>query len=37
MLVFAWLVGLLNALRAQARPVPLYGGWGERLFTRLSA
>ncbi len=36
-LVVAWLVGLLNALRAQLRPVPVYGGWGERLFSRLSS
>ncbi|HQY94763.1 hypothetical protein [Caldilinea sp.] len=36
-LVVAWLVGLTNALRAQLRPVPIYGGWGERLFTRLSS
>jgi uncharacterized membrane protein len=33
----AWLVGLVNALRAQLRPVPIYGGWGERLFSRLSS
>lgn len=36
-LVVAWLIGLLNALRALARPVPVYGGWGERLFSRLSS
>jgi hypothetical protein len=36
-LVVAWLVGLINALRAQLRPVPVYGGWGERLFSRLSS
>jgi uncharacterized membrane protein len=34
-LVVAWLIGLLNALRARLRPVPIYGGWGERLFSRL--
>jgi uncharacterized membrane protein len=36
-LVVAWLIGLANALRAQVRPVPVYGGWGERLFSRLSS
>ena len=35
-LVIAWLFGLFNALSAQIRPVPIYGGWGERLFARLS-
>jgi uncharacterized membrane protein len=35
-LVLAWLIGLLNAGRAQVRPVPIYGGWGERLFARLT-
>lgn len=35
-LVIAWLVGLFNAGSARARPVPIYGGWGERLFTRLT-
>lgn len=32
----AWLAGMANALRARERPVPVYGGWGERLFHRLS-
>lgn len=36
-LVVAWLVGLLNALTAQLRPVPVYGGWGVRLFSRLTS
>lgn len=36
-LVAAWLIGLINALRGQLRPVPVYGGWGERLFSRLSS
>ena len=36
-LVFAWLDGMVNALSAQLHPVPVYGGWGERLFTRLSS
>lgn len=36
-LVVAWVVGLINALRALARPAPVYGGWGERLFSRLAA
>lgn len=36
-LIVAWLAGLLNAVTAQLRPVPVYGGWGERLFTRLTS
>lgn len=36
-LVVAWLAGLFNAITAQLRPVPVYGGWGVRLFSRLTA
>ncbi len=36
-LFVAWLAGLFNAITAQLRPVPVYGGWGVRLFTRLTS
>lgn len=36
-LVVAWLAGLFNAITAQLRPVPVYGGWGVRLFSRLTS
>ncbi len=31
----AWIVGLINALRAAWKPVPIFGGYGERLYARL--
>lgn len=34
-LVIAWAVGIINALRGQVRPTPVYGAWGQRLFLRL--
>jgi uncharacterized membrane protein len=35
-LAVAWIVGMLHALRLQAKAVPIYGAWGDRLFYRLS-
>lgn len=35
-LAVAWVFGMINALRAAWKPVPLFGGWGERLYTRLT-
>lgn len=35
-LVVAWVVGMINALRAQWKPVPVFGGWGERLYARFA-
>ncbi len=35
-LVVVWLIGMANALRASWKPVPLFGGWGERLYARLA-
>ena len=35
-LVVAWGMGLANALRALHSAVPMYGGWGERLYGRLN-
>jgi uncharacterized membrane protein len=35
-LVAAWIGGLSNALSDQAKAAPLYGGWGIRLYYRLS-
>jgi uncharacterized membrane protein len=32
----AWIVGLVNSLAARWKPVPLFGGWGERLYDRLT-
>jgi uncharacterized membrane protein len=29
--VVVWLVGMANALRARRTPLPIVGGWGERL------
>lgn len=34
-LVIAWLTGMINALRARSKPVPIFGRWGDRLFARL--
>jgi hypothetical protein len=35
-LAVAWLMGMFNALRAAWKPVPIFGGWGERLYARLA-
>jgi uncharacterized membrane protein len=35
-LAVAWVIGMINALRAAWKPVPLFGGWGERLYARLA-
>ena len=35
-LVIAWLVGMVNALRDEVMPVPVFGGWGDKLFDRMS-
>jgi uncharacterized membrane protein len=29
-IVYGWLYGMTSALQALVRPVPLFGGWGER-------
>jgi uncharacterized membrane protein len=34
-LAVAWLIGMINALRAAWKPVPIFGGYGERLYARL--
>jgi len=34
-LAIAWVAGIVNALRGQVRPTPVYGEWGQRLFMRL--
>lgn len=34
-LAVAWLIGMVNALRAASKPVPIFGGYGERLYARL--
>lgn len=34
-LAVAWLVGIINSLRAAWKPVPIFGGYGERLYARL--
>lgn len=36
MAVVAWLLGIVNVLRGRMNPLPLFGGWGERLFNRLT-
>ncbi len=33
--IVAWIMGLVNALRGKTVPVPIFGGWGERIFLRL--
>jgi uncharacterized membrane protein len=35
-LFVVWVVGMVNALRAAWKPVPLFGGYGERLYARLA-
>ena len=32
----AWVIGMVNALRAAWKPVPIFGGYGERLYARLA-
>jgi uncharacterized membrane protein len=36
-ILVAWIFGLVNALTARWKPVPLFGGWGERLYDRLTS
>ncbi len=31
-LMIAWIVGMVNAWRAKAKPVPFVGSWAERMF-----
>jgi uncharacterized membrane protein len=31
----AWVAGLINSARERFQPVPIFGGWGLRLFQRL--
>lgn len=33
----AWIAGLINSLSARWKPVPLFGGWGARLYERLTS
>jgi uncharacterized membrane protein len=35
-LVIAWVVGMINALRDEVVPVPIFGDWGEQIFRRLT-
>ncbi len=35
--LIAWVAGLVNALTARWKPVPLLGGWGEKLYAKLTA
>ncbi len=35
--VVAWIGGVINALAGRWKPVPLLGGWGERIYDRLTA
>jgi uncharacterized membrane protein len=30
-LAVIWIVGMVNALQAEARPLPVVGGWAERI------
>ncbi|MBX2998188.1 MAG: hypothetical protein KF893_06710 [Caldilineaceae bacterium] len=32
-IVVGWFYGMTSALQALVRPVPLFGGWGERFLT----
>jgi uncharacterized membrane protein len=34
--VVAWVAGMLHALQAQSKAVPIFGGWGDRLYARLA-
>ena len=36
-IVVAWIAGVINALAGRWKLVPLLGGWGERLYDRLTA
>jgi uncharacterized membrane protein len=36
-IVVAWIAGVINSLAGRWKPVPLLGGWGERLYDRLTA
>ncbi|MCW5850859.1 MAG: hypothetical protein KIT87_12360 [Anaerolineae bacterium] len=36
-IMVAWIAGVINALAGRWKPVPLLGGWGERLYDRLTA
>jgi uncharacterized membrane protein len=33
-LVPAWLMGIVHALKLEAKAVPVFGGWGNRVFAR---
>lgn len=35
-LFVVWVIGMINALRAAWKPVPIFGGYGERLYARLA-
>jgi uncharacterized membrane protein len=32
----AWIMGMLHALRLEAKPVPVFGNWGNRLYLRFA-
>ena len=36
-IVVAWIAGVINALAGRWKLVPILGGWGERLYDRLTA
>lgn len=35
-LVIAWLLGMVNALRDEVVPVPIFGSYGDKLFDRMT-
>lgn len=35
-IIIAWVAGMLHALRLEAKSVPLFGAWGNRLYYRLA-
>ena len=36
-IVVAWIAGVINSLAGRWKPVPLLGGWGERMYDRLTS
>jgi len=34
--VIAWLYGLMHSLRAEVIPLPVFGDWGERIYSWLA-
>ncbi|MFN8489670.1 MAG: hypothetical protein U0350_18950 [Caldilineaceae bacterium] len=35
-LIIGWVLGFINSLRAKQAAIPVFGGWGERLFMRMA-